>query len=65
MAGAQAQWGKKLRGNGNMERMERSTGDYDAVAVSGFFDVELVSGNEGDVIVHAEENLQEYIITEV
>lgn len=65
MAGANAQWGKKIKGNGNMVDMERTTRDYDAVAVSGFFDVEIVAGTEGKIIVKAEENLQEYIITEV
>jgi hypothetical protein len=65
MAGANAQWGKKIKGNGNMVRTERSTGDYEGIAVSGFFNVELVAGTEGEVTVHAEENLQEYIITEV
>lgn len=65
MASACAQWGKKVKGNGNMVSMERSTGDYNAVSVSGFFDVELVAGEEGEVTVEAEENLQEFIITEV
>ena len=65
MANACAQWGKKVKGNGDMVSMERSTGDYNAVSVSGFFDVELVAGEEGEVTVEAEENLQEFIITEV
>lgn len=65
MACANAQWGKKVKGNGNMTTVERSTGNYDAIAVSGFFDVDLVSGNEGTIVVKAEENLQEYIIAEV
>lgn len=65
MASANAQWGEKIKGNGNMTTNERTTGDYDGIAVSGFFDVDLVAGNEGKVIVKAEENLQEYIITEV
>ncbi len=65
LAGVQAQWGKKIKGNGNMQTMERSTGDYDAIAVSGFFDVVLVAGREGSISVQAEENLQEYIVTEV
>ncbi len=60
-----AQWGKKVNGNGNMVTIERSTGDYDAVAVSGWFDVELVDGNEGDITLKGEENLLEHIITEV
>lgn len=60
-----AQWGKKVNGNGKMVTIERSTGDYDAVAVSGWFDVDLVEGNEGDISLKGEENLLEHIITEV
>jgi hypothetical protein len=60
-----AQWGKKVNGNGNMVTVERSTGDYEAIAVSGWFDVDLVDGNEGDITLNGEENLLEHIITEV
>lgn len=48
-----------------MQSQERNTGEYDGVSVSGSFDVELIGGTEGEVVVTAEENLQEYIITEV
>ena len=48
-----------------MVTIERSTGDYDAIAVSGWFDVDLVDGNEGDISLKGEENLLEHIITEV
>ncbi|MCP4976830.1 MAG: DUF2807 domain-containing protein [Maribacter sp.] len=60
-----AQWGKKVNGNGKVVTIERSTADYDAVAVSGWFDVDLVNGNEGDISIKGEENLLEHIITEV
>jgi hypothetical protein len=60
-----AQWGKRVSGNGNMVTFERSTGDYDEVSVSGFFDVVLVPGTEGDLTLRGEENLLEHIITEV
>ena len=60
-----AQWGKTIKGNGNNVTIERSTGDYDRIAVSGWFDVDLVSGNEGEITLQGEENLLEYIITEV
>ena len=60
-----AQWGKTIKGNGNNVTIERSTGDYDGIAVSGWFDVDLVSGNEGDITLQGDENLLEYIITEV
>ena len=61
----QAQWGKKIKGNGKIVTIERSTSDYDEVAVSGWFDVLLVNGNEGNITIEGEENLLEYLITEV
>lgn len=60
-----AQWGKTVKGNGNNVTIERNTGDYDGVSVSGWFDVDLVDGSEGIVTLEGEENLLEYIITEV
>lgn len=62
---ASAQWGKKIRGNGKMVTEERNVGSYDAVSVSGWFDVELTSGEEGRLTLHGEENLLEYLETEV
>lgn len=59
-----AQW-KKVKGNGNVVTIERSTGDYDAVSVSGFFDVDLVDGQEGEITLRGEENLLDHIVTEV
>ncbi len=60
-----AQWGKGIKGNGNTVSIERSVGDYDGIAVSGWFDVDLVDGKEGKLTLEGEENLLEYIITEV
>ncbi|WP_339629192.1 head GIN domain-containing protein [uncultured Maribacter sp.] len=60
-----AQWGKTIKGNGNNVTIERSTGDYEGIAVSGWFDVDIVSGKEGEITLQGEENLLEYIITEV
>ncbi len=60
-----AQWGKKIKGNGKMVTIERTTENYEAIAVSGWFDVELVEGSEGSITLKGEENLLEYIITEV
>ncbi len=63
----QAQWwsgSKKVKGNGNMTTIDRNVGSYDKVNVSGSFDVFLISGDEGDIKIEAEENLMEYIITE-
>jgi hypothetical protein len=60
-----AQWGKKIKGNGVYKTIERTTDDYDSVSISGWFDVDLVEGNEGEITITGEENLLEYIITEV
>ncbi len=63
---AQSWWGnKRVKGNGNVTTEKRNTGDYDGVSVGGFFDVILVKGTEGKVTVEGEENLLEYIVTEV
>ena len=63
---ANAQWSKnRIKGNGKVVTNNRSTADYDKIKVSGFFDVDLVSGKEGAITVKAEENLQSYIKVEV
>jgi hypothetical protein len=64
-ASCTAQWGKKVKGNGNMTTVERNVGEYDAVGVSGWFDVDLVAGKEGEIILEGESNLLEHIKTEV
>ncbi len=59
-------WGsKKIQGNGNLVTDNRDLGDYDEINVAGSFDIFLVSGKEGKLKVEAENNLLEYIITEV
>lgn len=60
-----AQWGKRIKGNGNNITTDRSVGDYDAVALAGWFDVDLVDGKEGTITLEGESNLLDYIITEV
>lgn len=63
---AQSWWGnKRVKGNGNVTTVTRNTGDYDGVSVGGFFDVILVGGKEGKVTIEGEENLMEYIVTDV
>jgi hypothetical protein len=65
---ANAQWwgvGKKIKGNGNMTKITRTTSDYDAINCAGSLDYILVAGNEGNITIEGEENLLEYIITEV
>tara|TARA_R110001632_G_scaffold89433_1_gene192801 strand:- start:2939 stop:3634 length:696 start_codon:yes stop_codon:yes gene_type:complete len=64
---AQSWWGnnKRVKGNGNIKTETRNTSDYEGVSVGGFFDVILVKGKEGKIKIEGEENLMEYIITEV
>ncbi|WBL24459.1 head GIN domain-containing protein [Zunongwangia sp. HGR-M22] len=65
---ANAQWwssNKNIKGNGEVVTKSRKTSDYDKVSLVGFMDVVLVRGNEGDLTIEAESNLQEYISTEV
>ncbi|WGD34356.1 DUF2807 domain-containing protein [Olleya sp. YS] len=62
-----AQWGngKTIKGNGNVTTITRTTADYDALRLSGWMDFELVKGTEGTITIEGEENLLEYIITEI
>jgi len=63
--GCAGQWGNAVKGNGNTTSIDRNVGEYDAVAVSGWFDVDLVDGKEGQLTLEGEENLLEYLVTEV
>jgi Putative auto-transporter adhesin, head GIN domain len=60
-----AQLGKKVKGNGNMTTVTRTTSDYESIKCAGSFDYILVEGNEGQIKLEGEENLLEYIIVEV
>jgi len=64
---ANAQWwgGKKIKGNGNMTTITRTTSDYDVISCAGSLDYKLVAGDEGKITIEGEENLLEYIVTEV
>jgi hypothetical protein len=64
-ASCSAQWGKKVKGNGNQTTIERSVGEYEAIGLSGWFDVDIVAGKEGEIKLEGESNLLEYIKTEV
>ena len=60
-----AQWGKSIKGNGKMTTVTRTTSEYDGIKCAGSFDYILVSGAEGNIKIEGEENLLEYIVTEV
>jgi len=57
--------GKKIRGNGNVTTITRTTPDYDGISCAGPFDYILVAGTEGKITIEGEENLLEHIVTEV
>jgi len=60
-----AQWGEKVKGNGNVTTITRTTSDYDGISCAGSFDYVLVAGTEGKITIEGEENLLEYVVTEV
>ncbi|OXB10574.1 DUF2807 domain-containing protein [Flavobacterium plurextorum] len=62
MANAQSE---KINGNGKVVTETRSTAGYDAIKIAGSFDVDLVAGKEGKIIVKGEENILSAMIVEV
>lgn len=65
---AQSQWwssSQEIEGNGQMRTQDRKVPDYQQVSLTGAMDVKLIPGKEGNLEVTAEENLLDYIQTEV
>jgi hypothetical protein len=58
-------YAQKVKGNGNMTTITRTTDAYDAISCAGSFDYVLVAGIEGKITLEGEENLLQYITTEV
>jgi uncharacterized protein YktA (UPF0223 family) len=58
-----AQWisKEKIKGNGNVVSKNITTSSYDKVLVTGFFDVDLISGEEGKISIQGEENLIDFV----
>lgn len=56
-----AQWGKRIRGNGDSKTIVHNVGDYDSVKIAGFFDTTLVKGTEGSIELTGESNLLDNI----
>ncbi|WP_431241675.1 GIN domain-containing protein [Flavobacterium sp. P21] len=56
---------EKINGNGNVVTQTRTTSEYDAIKISGFYDVDLVAGKEGKITIKGEENILAAIIVEV
>jgi hypothetical protein len=62
---ANGQWRKTVYGDGNVVKKERKAGSFTGVKVSTGIDVFLSQGNNISIQVEADENLHEYILTEV
>ncbi len=64
---AQNWWGnsKKIKGNGKVITVKRTTSDYDGITVGGSFDVILIKGKEGKISIEGEENIIPFIETEI
>jgi len=60
-----AQFGKGISGNGEVISKIRNVSEYDKISVGGSFDVVLISGKEGELVIEIESNLLEYLVTEV
>jgi uncharacterized protein YxeA/post-segregation antitoxin (ccd killing protein) len=59
------QFFKSVRGNGNVVKKERSGSNFKGVRVSSGIDVYLRQGDKESITVEADENLHEYILTEI
>ncbi len=64
-SGLQAQMWRTVYGNGKVVTKERKTDSFTGIKVSSGIDVYLKQGNNESVTVEADENLHEYILTEV
>jgi hypothetical protein len=56
---------KKIKGNGNVVTLTRTTSNYNAVSAGGSFDVVLIKGQEANITIEGEENIIPYIETEI
>lgn len=57
--------GKRVRGNGTVVTENREAGTFDGVYISGNADLYVKQDSVFSIKVEADENLQEYIVTEV
>lgn len=55
----------RVKGSGNVINASRTVSSFEKVSVSGSFDVYLVKGKEGKIDIKIEDNLLDYLVTEV
>ncbi|MGB0838889.1 MAG: head GIN domain-containing protein [Chitinophagales bacterium] len=59
-------WGEKsIKGNGDVVKKERNISSFNAIDISGAFDVFLSQGKTEKLSIEADENLHQYITTKV
>ena len=57
--------GTRVTGNGNIRTEKRNTGNFNAVRTSGSIDIEINSGDAYNVSVEDDDNILQYVVTEV
>ena len=55
----------QVRGSGNVVKQERDVGNFTGVSVSSGIDLTVKQGDKCALVIEADDNLQEYIISEV
>ena len=60
-----AQFWNRVRGSGDVEEEKREVGSFTGVKTSSSIDVYITQGKGHDVVVEADDNLLEYIVTKV
>lgn len=62
---SESMFDERLRGSGNVITENRTTANFTGIEVDGVFDVAVYLGNETEVIVEADDNLMQAIVTVV
>lgn len=57
--------GQSVTGNGNVKEEKRDIADFHGIATSGSIEVEIVSGDNYSVKVSNDQNLLQYVVTEI
>jgi hypothetical protein len=60
-----AQWGRAVKGNGNVVTQERQLGDFSGIKINSSVDVFVKQGSVNQVMVKADENLIDMIETDI
>ena len=56
---------EKVKGNGNVTLQSKTVNSFNKIATGGSIDIAISQGNQEGVTIETDENLQQYIITEV